>query len=324
MGPAWQQLPALGICGFSGSGKTTLIEGVLPDLVAQGLTVAVLKHDVHGIRVDREGKDSDRLFQAGANVFLNAPEEGFFRYHGPDMELPERLRLLARNHDLVLVEGHKDSPLPKVWLLADGETAPPPGKEEIIQVLARDADRKKQLLNLLSGWLPRQWLAAPLYGCVLGSAADAPAHRVAARLEKVTERVVFAGDHLPDGGTPHVRIPGIPGANGPLSDVLAAMRWAPGASWLVCSADLERVSEKTVGWLLASRTPGVWGTVPNLEGGAFLALLDARADTWLEQLMMSGSLTQKNLIRHHKINTPPPPAEVLEELGVAPLRRAVG
>ena len=69
------RLPVFGVCGWSGSGKTTLIEAVLPKLLARNLKVAVVKHDVHAIDVDRPGKDSDRFFQAGADVYLQGNEE---------------------------------------------------------------------------------------------------------------------------------------------------------------------------------------------------------------------------------------------------------
>ena len=133
-------LPIFGICGWSGSGKTTLIERVLPHLAARGLTVAVVKHEVHVL--DRPGKDSDRLYRAGGNVFLWGPDEGFSRlHHDPDSDWTQAVVSLARRYDLVLIEGHKSSPTPKAWLLSDGEAAPPADVREIAAVLPRDAER---------------------------------------------------------------------------------------------------------------------------------------------------------------------------------------
>jgi len=71
--------PAFGICGWSGSGKTSLIESVVPHLCKKGLKVAVLKHTDHEIQVDHPGKDSDRLFRSGADVFLKGSQEGLMR-----------------------------------------------------------------------------------------------------------------------------------------------------------------------------------------------------------------------------------------------------
>ncbi len=60
----------LGICGFKNTGKTTLIERLIPRLKTMGLEVLVIKHDSHGIDVDRPGKDSGRFFRAGVDVLL--------------------------------------------------------------------------------------------------------------------------------------------------------------------------------------------------------------------------------------------------------------
>ena len=58
--------PVVGFVGASGSGKTTLITAVLPPLRARGLRVAVLKHAHCGFDMDRPGKDSFRVREAGA------------------------------------------------------------------------------------------------------------------------------------------------------------------------------------------------------------------------------------------------------------------
>ena len=71
--------PVLAVCGFSGSGKTTLLEAVIPNLVKRGLAIAVVKHDAHGFEVDKPGKDSDRLFRAGATIALSGPGQQFER-----------------------------------------------------------------------------------------------------------------------------------------------------------------------------------------------------------------------------------------------------
>ena len=59
-------LPLLGITGYSGSGKTTLLEKLLPQLIKKGLRVSVIKHSHHNAHVDKEGKDSWRMKEAGS------------------------------------------------------------------------------------------------------------------------------------------------------------------------------------------------------------------------------------------------------------------
>jgi molybdopterin-guanine dinucleotide biosynthesis adapter protein len=78
-------LPVVGFVGASGSGKTTLIVQVLPALLAEGLRVAVLKHAHCGFDMDRPGKDSYRVREAGASEVLIV--EGFARECYPKIEV---------------------------------------------------------------------------------------------------------------------------------------------------------------------------------------------------------------------------------------------
>lgn len=116
-----EALPLLGIAAWSGTGKTTLLEALLPRLAARGLAVAVIKHAHHEFEVDRPGKDSHRLRQVGAAPMLVASRRRVaMMYETPDEgepELPELIELLRpRRPDLVLVEGFKAWPLPKLEL----------------------------------------------------------------------------------------------------------------------------------------------------------------------------------------------------------------
>ena len=109
-------MKVLGIAGWSGSGKTTLIEQLLPRLRAAGLTVSTIKHAHHGFDIDKPGKDSHRHREAGAREVLVASGTRWALLHendGPEPALPD---LLARMQpvDLVLVEGFKSHPFPKI------------------------------------------------------------------------------------------------------------------------------------------------------------------------------------------------------------------
>ena len=109
-------MKVLGIVGWSGSGKTTLIEAVLPSLRARGLTVSTVKHTHRGFDMDRPGKDTYRHREAGAHEVLVASSQRWALLHevvGQEPLLPE---LLARMEpvDVVLVEGFKNHPFPKL------------------------------------------------------------------------------------------------------------------------------------------------------------------------------------------------------------------
>ncbi len=118
--PSFASPRAIAFVGFANSGKTELICRLLPRLAARGLKVAVLKHSHHPDldQVDR-GKDTWRYRRAGAHtVALAAPGlvQVTHRFPG-EPPLPQVLAMLAAEVDLILVEGYKTGPLPKVAVL---------------------------------------------------------------------------------------------------------------------------------------------------------------------------------------------------------------
>jgi molybdopterin-guanine dinucleotide biosynthesis protein B len=120
--------PAFGFAGYSGSGKTTLMEGVIPLLVSRGCRVSVIKHTHHAVDLDRPGKDSFRHRSAGASEVLLASETRWALLHEsrgePEAELPALLERLSPC-DLVLVEGFKRQPIPRIEIRRAGDSRPP-------------------------------------------------------------------------------------------------------------------------------------------------------------------------------------------------------
>jgi molybdopterin-guanine dinucleotide biosynthesis protein B len=115
-------LPLIGFSAFSGTGKTTLLKRLLPLLRAQGLRIAVIKHAHHHFDIDHPGKDSHELRKAGANQMLIASRRRValvteFDEDQSEPALDELLAALDPNKlDLVLVEGFKRAPFPKIEL----------------------------------------------------------------------------------------------------------------------------------------------------------------------------------------------------------------
>ena len=139
----------IGLAGWQGAGKTTLLAKVIPRLVARGRSVSTVKHAHDGFDVDQPGKDSHTHRLAGATEVLIGSAKRFALMHelrgAPEPPLRDLLTRLAPV-DLVIVEGYKTHPHPKLevhracvgkpllhpndsWIVAVASDLPLPGTE---------------------------------------------------------------------------------------------------------------------------------------------------------------------------------------------------
>lgn len=286
--------PVLAVCGPSASGKTTLLEAAIPQLIARGLAVAVVKHDAHGFTVDREGKDSDRLFSAGETGALHGPKKRFLcREARTALALEATLVELARDHDIVLVEGHKDTPLPKLWLSSSKNRFPPDQVTSVREVLPWNGDRLKQFLDYIDRWLYEAWLRRPLFAgllvggksqrmgkpkqmmrfagstlgeiaaCALGEALKRYATpRSYARDGSLDPNLILLGaGPVPDALLQQPRLLDPPNIESPVAGLLAAHRWAPTAAWIVSACDHPWLRGQDIEKLIRERRAGRWAIV---------------------------------------------------------------
>ena len=130
---------AIAFVGFANSGKTELICRLLPGLAARGLRVAVLKHSHHeDLDLVDQGKDTWRYRRAGAHtVALAVPGllQVTSRFSG-EPSLEQALAALAAEADLILVEGYKTGPLPKVAVLGPGAGLEAPTYPHLIALVS--------------------------------------------------------------------------------------------------------------------------------------------------------------------------------------------
>jgi len=117
-------VPLLGFCAYgSGIGKTTLLTSLIPVLTARGLNLSVIKHAHHTFDIDHPGKDSYRIREAGAvQTMLGSrrrwalmTEMSRISERKDDLRLAELLPHMDTSLvDLILVEGFKQEPIPKI------------------------------------------------------------------------------------------------------------------------------------------------------------------------------------------------------------------
>lgn len=115
-------IPIISIVGKSDSGKTTLIEKLIPELVKRGCRVATIKHNKHGFDIDHEGKDSWRHKKAGAcaTVIACPTQVALIEDIGRDYTLGEIRDNYIKGADVILAEGYKGNPFPKIEVFRSG------------------------------------------------------------------------------------------------------------------------------------------------------------------------------------------------------------
>lgn len=114
--------PLVCIVGKSGTGKTTLIEKLIIELKKRNYKVGCIKHDVHNFDMDKEGKDTYRMAQAGANQVLisNASKLAFLKNLERALTLDEINETFFSDVDIILVEGYKSSDEKKIEIFRKG------------------------------------------------------------------------------------------------------------------------------------------------------------------------------------------------------------
>ncbi len=319
----------IGIGGYSGSGKTTLIERIVKVLKKEGLYVGLLKHTSHHrLTLDGEGKDSERFYKAGADfVFAHDMHQGFARFPSEDAGPSDALAYFPKGLDIVLIEGHKNSDIPGIWILPGGGKT---GEHEVHgrasrEVISRDDPK---YFEKVMGYIYREigrfhsgrtLMAGLLVGgrsrrmgmtkAMLRVREETLVERSFSTLAKVAAKTLFLGSsdlpgHL--GGAD--RLADAAGMEGPMAGILSAFRWAPESAWIISAVDMPFMDTKAWKWVLDQRRPGVWAVLPLLKSGAKAETMAACYEPMIfghvESLARNGIRTLQKLTDHPKVITP--------------------
>ncbi len=179
-------------------------------------------------------------------------------------------------------------------------------------------------LPILKKYLGERWLSTPVFGCVLiggkssrmGTAKHLLTKDGQTMLARTLEcfeqvvgpNVVICGPgQIADSLARFERLADVADAQGPMSGVLAGMRWGPRASWLVAACDLPELVPAALEWLLSTRAPGIWASLPILGGSHYveplLAHYDFRSRPLIERLAARGNFRLRDIASHPKVRT---------------------
>jgi molybdopterin-guanine dinucleotide biosynthesis protein MobB len=107
----------LSIIGRKGAGKTTLTVALASELARRGRRVMTIKHTHHPVEADRPGSDSWRHFhegQAERSMIVAPDQRVLFDRSADDYDPVALARRYFADADIVLAEGYKQAPIPKI------------------------------------------------------------------------------------------------------------------------------------------------------------------------------------------------------------------
>ncbi len=117
-------IPVVSLVGYSNSGKTTVMVSLIRILKRRGYKVAALKHGAHGYTMDPPGTDSWHYAEAGADKVVVVGPGSFtmHEFYKDEKRLGEILDRI-RDVDIILVEGFKGEPGPKIEIYRQEHSA---------------------------------------------------------------------------------------------------------------------------------------------------------------------------------------------------------
>ena len=150
-------IPVISFIGHHNAGKTRLLSQLVETLTERGLRVGAVKHAPHGIVSDPEGTDSQQLREAGAHrMLLLGRDSAVLTWAHPSIEdLEAEIQLLFVDCDLVLVEGLKHGPFPKIEVFRRTGKKPQEPLAGAIDVIAVVSDAAIALPDGTASFSPR-------------------------------------------------------------------------------------------------------------------------------------------------------------------------
>jgi molybdopterin-guanine dinucleotide biosynthesis protein MobB len=325
----------IALVGYQNSGKTTLLEGLTRRFASEGLQIGYLKHDAHHFQMDHPGKDTYRMSEAGASsVYISDHHSQAVLHQAPK---DPRHCLAYLEADVLLVEGHKSLPIPRIavldpaWALAEDPAilAAPPlawvypdGPPSFAQPAFHRDDLEGIAAFITKYWSER---VPPVRGLVLAGGQSrrmgqekalltlegqtAVRRAFALLLPRCSEVFVSCREDQACRREDLPQIHDVLLDHGPSGGILSAFHRFPDCAWLVVACDLPYLDGATLDALLGARAPMRYATAfqghKNLpEPLCTLYEPKARARCW--EFLSLGHTCPRKVLIHSRINCLPP------------------
>ncbi len=132
--------PIIAVVGWKNSGKTTLAVRLIETFIGRGYRVASIKHAHHSLCFDNGDTDSARHRRAGAaQVAVVSQKRWALVSEGDEPDFAEVISRLDPC-DLIVVEGYKVQPIPKIEARREGAAKGARIAEQDPNVIAIAAD----------------------------------------------------------------------------------------------------------------------------------------------------------------------------------------
>ncbi|MCD6519330.1 MAG: molybdopterin-guanine dinucleotide biosynthesis protein B [Anaerolineae bacterium] len=145
-------IPVVSVIGWHNVGKTALIEELVRILRSRGFRVAVIKHTRGDFQLDREGTDTWRFAQAGADVVVISGKQqvAFIENRVREARLEEIVERLPQSIDIVITEGFKRERTLKIEVLRSWEERITSDSEALALVCPNGGIREQTIVPCFS------------------------------------------------------------------------------------------------------------------------------------------------------------------------------
>lgn len=320
----------ISIVGFSNTGKTTLIEKLLKEL-SQNHCIGFLKRDSHGFEIDKEGKDTYRIREAGASSVYIEDETRAAQYGDRVTYISETMSQC----DIVIQEGWKYSDQPKLVMVGEEKHIIDDIKSgKIKNVLATISAQRNPELNeyphfyrndidgiieFIEENILQEAYATPVNGLVLTGGFSKRMQEDKSQIDyhgkKQVERCYELLSEVclqtlvscrPEQSFDLPTIEDTYLNKGPMGGILSALDKDPEAAWLVLACDLPLVDIDTLENLITERNPFKMATTyVNSEGlpEPLCTIYEPHSSQTLLRFMSYGVKCPRKVLIHSNVKT---------------------